>query len=51
MPVKLEPRVVLKGKWLRLAGFPARQKVSIVVNQAEFVIKPKQAEPSLAVKN
>ena len=51
VPVKLEPCVLLRGKWLRQAGFPAGQKVSVVVRQAEIVIKPKLVEPSPAVKN
>ncbi|WDE02416.1 SymE family type I addiction module toxin [Thalassomonas actiniarum] len=51
VPVKLEPCVVLGGKWLRLAGLPVGQKVSIAVNQAELVIRPKPAEPSPDVKN
>ncbi|WP_281557873.1 SymE family type I addiction module toxin [Thalassomonas sp. RHCl1] len=51
VPVKLEPCVVLRGKWLHLAGFPTGQKVSIVVNQAELVIRPKQSELSQAVEN
>ncbi|WP_281557853.1 SymE family type I addiction module toxin [Thalassomonas sp. RHCl1] len=51
VPVKLEPCVVLRGKWLRLAGFPVGQKLSIVVNQAEVVITPKQLEPKVTAKN
>jgi len=51
VPVKLEPCIVLRGKWLRLAGFPTGQKLSIVVNQEEIVITPKQAAPNLSVKN
>ncbi|WP_281559447.1 SymE family type I addiction module toxin [Thalassomonas sp. RHCl1] len=51
VPVKLEPCVILRGKWLRLAGFPVGQKISIVVNQAELVVTPKQAAPSLSAEN
>ncbi|WDE09339.1 type I addiction module toxin, SymE family [Thalassomonas viridans] len=51
VPVKLEPCVVLRGKWLRQAGFPAGQKISVVVNQAEVVIRPKPEKAGPAVKN
>ncbi|WP_281560603.1 SymE family type I addiction module toxin [Thalassomonas sp. RHCl1] len=51
VPVKLEPCVVLRGKWLRLAGFPAGQKVNIRVNQAEIVITPKQLAVNHSVEN
>ncbi|WP_281557818.1 SymE family type I addiction module toxin [Thalassomonas sp. RHCl1] len=51
VPVKLEPCVILRGKWLRLAGFPVGQKLSIVVNQAELVITAKRPEPNLPTKN
>ena len=51
VPVKLEPCVVLRGKWLRLAGFPVGQKLSIVVNQAELVITPKQTETNPLAEN
>ncbi|WDE06233.1 type I addiction module toxin, SymE family [Thalassomonas viridans] len=37
-PVHLEPCLVLRGKWLRQAGFPIGQKVSIRVNPGELVI-------------
>ena len=47
VPVKLEPCVVLRGKWLRLAGFPVGQKLSIVVNREKLVITPKQTEAEL----
>ncbi|WP_281560802.1 SymE family type I addiction module toxin [Thalassomonas sp. RHCl1] len=43
MSVNLEPCVVLRGKWLRKAGFAIGQKVDVVVNQGEVVITPKQA--------
>ncbi|WDE08811.1 type I addiction module toxin, SymE family [Thalassomonas viridans] len=51
VPVKLEPCVVLRGKWLRQAGFPAGQKISVVVDQAKVVITPKRAEANLSAKN
>ncbi|WDE09169.1 type I addiction module toxin, SymE family [Thalassomonas viridans] len=44
VPVKLEPCIVLRGKWLKLAGFPIGQKVSIAINQGAMVITPKQAD-------
>jgi len=43
VPVKLEPCIVLRGKWLKIAGFPIGQKLSIRVNQDELIITPKQA--------
>ncbi|WDE10129.1 SymE family type I addiction module toxin [Thalassomonas haliotis] len=42
MPVNLEPCIVLRGKWLRQAGFAIGRKVSIVINPEEILIKPKQ---------
>ncbi|WDE02515.1 SymE family type I addiction module toxin [Thalassomonas actiniarum] len=51
VPVKLEPCMVLRGKWLRLAGFPAGQKVNIKVNQAEIAITPKQLAVNHSVEN
>jgi len=42
-PVSLEPCIVLRGKWLRQAGFPIGQKVSIEINQEKMIITPKQA--------
>ncbi|WP_281558664.1 SymE family type I addiction module toxin [Thalassomonas sp. RHCl1] len=43
VPVNLEPCIVLRGKWLRQAGFPIGQKVSIVINQGEMIITVKEA--------
>ncbi|WDE03154.1 type I addiction module toxin, SymE family [Thalassomonas viridans] len=43
VPVKLEPCVVLRGKWLRQAGFSAGQKISVAVHQERIVIAPKQS--------
>jgi len=43
VPVNLEPCIVLRGKWLNKAGFAIGRKVSIVVNQEEILITPKQA--------
>jgi len=42
-PVNLEPCLVLRGKWLRKAGFPIGEKVSISVNKGELVITPNRA--------
>ncbi|WP_281561215.1 SymE family type I addiction module toxin [Thalassomonas sp. RHCl1] len=42
VPVNLEPCIVLRGKWLRQAGFAIGRKVSIVINTEEILIKPKQ---------
>ncbi|WDD97142.1 SymE family type I addiction module toxin [Thalassomonas actiniarum] len=44
VPVKLEPCVVLRGKWLRKAGFAVGQKVRIEVNQGAIYIIPKQVD-------
>ncbi|WP_281558306.1 SymE family type I addiction module toxin [Thalassomonas sp. RHCl1] len=38
VPVHLEPCIVLRGKWLRQAGFPVGHKVSVVINQEEIII-------------
>ncbi|WDE10239.1 SymE family type I addiction module toxin [Thalassomonas haliotis] len=43
VPVKLEPCIVLRGKWLKLAGFATGQKISIRVNQGQLIITPKLA--------
>ncbi|WDD98546.1 SymE family type I addiction module toxin [Thalassomonas actiniarum] len=43
VPVKIEPCIVLRGKWLRKAGFAVGQKVNVIVNQGQVVITPKQA--------
>jgi len=48
VPVNLEPCVVLRGKWLRRAGFAVGQKVSIEVNQGDIHITPKPAPVSRA---
>jgi len=42
VPVNLEPCIVLRGKWLRQAGFTIGRKVSIVINPEEIFIKPKK---------
>jgi len=44
VPVKIEPCIVLRGKWLRKAGFSLGQKVNVVVNQGEVNITPKQVD-------
>ncbi|WDE11948.1 SymE family type I addiction module toxin [Thalassomonas haliotis] len=49
VPIKLEPCIVLRGKWLKLAGFPIGQKISIAVSQGEIVITPQQLD--VAVDN
>ncbi|WDE05851.1 type I addiction module toxin, SymE family [Thalassomonas viridans] len=41
VPVHLEPCIVLRGDWLRQAGFTTGRKVRVVINQEEMVIKPK----------
>jgi len=41
VPVNLEPCVVLRGKWLRRAGFPVGLKVCVEINQEEIIIRPK----------
>ena len=40
VPVNLEPCTVLRGKWLRQAGFTIGRKVSIIINPEEIFIKP-----------
>lgn len=39
-PVNLEPCILLRGKWLREAGFPIGQKVTITVEGGMLVLKP-----------
>ena len=41
VPVNLEPCLVLRGKWLRQAGFNVGSKVSIAVNRDEITITPR----------
>jgi len=43
MVVNLEPCVVLRGKWLRRAGFAIGQKVDIAVYQGEVIMTLQQA--------
>ncbi|WDE05313.1 type I addiction module toxin, SymE family [Thalassomonas viridans] len=38
VPVNLEPCIVLRGKWLRQAGFPTGEKVRVTVNKGELLI-------------
>lgn len=40
IPVQLEPCAVLRGKWLREAGFQIGQKVTITVTDNRLVIEP-----------
>ncbi|WDE06058.1 type I addiction module toxin, SymE family [Thalassomonas viridans] len=44
VPVKLDPCVVLRGKWLGKAGFAVGQKLCIEVNQEAIKITPKQVD-------
>ncbi|WDE11031.1 SymE family type I addiction module toxin [Thalassomonas haliotis] len=46
VPVSLEPCLVLRGKWLRRAGFTAGKKVVVVIHEDELTIKPKQEAES-----
>ena len=41
VPVNLEPCIVLKGKWLKKAGFFIGGKVTLVINPGEVIIIPK----------
>ncbi|WDE03754.1 type I addiction module toxin, SymE family [Thalassomonas viridans] len=50
VPVHVEPCVVLRGKWLRLAGFAIGQKVLAVVNQGEISLTPQPADVSRTSK-
>ncbi|WDE11027.1 SymE family type I addiction module toxin [Thalassomonas haliotis] len=43
VPVNLEPCIVLRGKWLREAGFIIGEKVTVIVNKGSLLIKPNQA--------
>ncbi|WDE11315.1 SymE family type I addiction module toxin [Thalassomonas haliotis] len=51
MLVNLEPCVVLRGKWLRKAGFATGQKIDVIVNQGEVVITPQAAGLKQAAEN
>ena len=42
VPIKLEPCIVLRGKWLRDAGFAMGDDITVTVNEGEIVIKPSQ---------
>jgi len=42
VPVNLEPCIVLRGKWLRKAGFAIGEKVTVAVNKGEINLTPKQ---------
>jgi len=42
VPVNLEPCIVLRGKWLRKAGFATGEKVTVAVNQGEINLTPKE---------
>ncbi|WDE09376.1 SymE family type I addiction module toxin [Thalassomonas haliotis] len=41
VPVNVEPCIVLRGKWLKKAGFAIGQKVTLTINADEVVITPK----------
>ncbi|WDE01117.1 SymE family type I addiction module toxin [Thalassomonas actiniarum] len=42
VPVNLEPCIVLRGKWLRQAGFAIGQKITVAVNQGDINLTPKE---------
>ena len=46
VPVNLEPCILLRGKWLRDAGFDIGEKITITVNPNELVITPSAPVPS-----
>ncbi|WDD96917.1 MULTISPECIES: SymE family type I addiction module toxin [Thalassomonas] len=43
VPVNLEPCIILKGKWLKKAGFSIGQKVTLLINPDEVIITPKHS--------
>lgn len=43
VPVNVEPCIVLRGKWLKQAGFSIGQKVTLVINLGEVIITPKHS--------
>lgn len=45
-PVQLEPCALLRGKWLRDAGFDIGQKVTVTIKDRELIITPRT--PSLS---
>ena len=49
-PVHLEPCIVLRGKWLRQAGFTVGKKVTITTNQHKLVITPTPDSPDPVAK-
>ncbi|WDD97166.1 SymE family type I addiction module toxin [Thalassomonas actiniarum] len=51
VPVKLEPCIVLQGKWLEQAGFSIGEKVTVTVNKGELAITASQVLPDIAVKS
>ena len=51
VPVNLEPCILLRGKWLKQAGFNIGGKVTITANtRGELVITPNPVSPSLVTK-
>lgn len=38
VPVQLEPCIILRGKWLRDAGFDIGQKITVTVESDELLI-------------
>ncbi|WDE04158.1 type I addiction module toxin, SymE family [Thalassomonas viridans] len=50
VPVILEPYIVLRGKWLKQAGFTVGQKVTVTANQNGLMITPSLAVPGPATK-
>lgn len=43
-PVQLEPCIILRGKWLRGAGFNIGQKITITVDEGVLVISPRSPD-------
>ena len=43
VPVNLEPCIVIRGKWLRQAGFAIGQKLTVTAFENELKIMPKTA--------
>ena len=42
VPVQLEPCMVLRGKWLKEAGFTIGQKFIVTINPDELILTPAQ---------
>ncbi|WDD99062.1 SymE family type I addiction module toxin [Thalassomonas actiniarum] len=50
VPVKLEPCIVLRGKWLKQAGFTIGEKITVTALGRQLVIQPTQVLPDSADK-